>query len=316
MGNRGLNRLSRVVCGLVIAPVLVVAVQVASHDDVHAATGCTSGSVSTSSVIGRTFTGPPYEVYDYALASDTTLHRFTRVLFTASGSQEARCTWVAPAGIRKASLLVVGGGGAGGTKFGGGGGGGGVAMKKLVPFPAGNSYDVIVGVGGSAAATPCDSTACNGANGTSSSVSLSGATVLNASGGGGGGGDKSAGLTVSCSGFAACGGGGGGAGPSYGSSQRIAGGSGAGSTWTGLAIPNGSYAGGAGYFSGFSVISGGGGGAAPNGPLVNGSASMGASGAVSPMAPDSNWQGRYAFGAGGGGVTARSEEHTSELQSH
>ncbi|NBU37303.1 MAG: hypothetical protein EBS32_03560, partial [Actinobacteria bacterium] len=112
-------------------------------------------------MVGRNFTSA-YENYDYAVGNDTQPHRLTQVLFTSGPGQTGRCTWVAPAGIRKATLVVVGGGGAGGSYAGGGGAGGGVAIKRLVPFVAGNSYDITVGAGGLTATTPCSGSACNG----------------------------------------------------------------------------------------------------------------------------------------------------------
>jgi hypothetical protein len=59
-------------------------------------------------------------------------------------------TWVAPAGVTRVSVLAVGGGGAGGSsiKGGGGGGAGGLGYNNNITVTPGNSYTVVVGVGG------------------------------------------------------------------------------------------------------------------------------------------------------------------------
>ena len=105
---------ARLGIAVAVSSVAVVGVQFVGERHADASTVCTSGSVATSTVLARNYSGPPREVYDSALASDTAYHRYTRVLFAASGNTEAQCTWVAPVGMRKAQLLVVGGGGAGG----------------------------------------------------------------------------------------------------------------------------------------------------------------------------------------------------------
>jgi hypothetical protein len=72
-------------------------------------------------------------------------------VFDASGS------FVAPAGVTRVTVEAWGGGGGGGYNpdanphggtAGGGGGGGGYSKRVLVPVTPGQSYDVVVGVGG------------------------------------------------------------------------------------------------------------------------------------------------------------------------
>ena len=63
-------------------------------------------------------------------------------------------TWIAPAGVYSITVTAIGGGGggsvAGGAKANTGGGGGGLAWATNVPVVPGQSYTVVVGLGGTA----------------------------------------------------------------------------------------------------------------------------------------------------------------------
>lgn len=90
-------------------------------------------------------------------------------------------SWVAPEGVTSVSAVLIGGGGGGGgsTAYGGfpggGGGGGALAWKNNIAVTPGNSYSVVVGIGGA------------GSNGTGANGGSS--TFLGVSAGGGNGGD-------------------------------------------------------------------------------------------------------------------------------
>ncbi len=87
-------------------------------------------------------------------------------------------------------ILVIGGGGSGGAQVGGGGGAGGVVYQRGVPLNPG-TYTIAVGAGGTAA--PQGPPYVAGNDGSPSSISLSGSTLIvngityRGNGGGGGG---------------------------------------------------------------------------------------------------------------------------------
>jgi hypothetical protein len=99
--------------------------------------------------------------------------------FTSSG------TWVAPAGVYSAEVMVVGaGGGAGGVycnlvtyAVGSGGGGGGSVKKATIPITPGSTYTITVGAKGTGG------TNAAGTNGGYSEIVLSGTTLIRSYGG-------------------------------------------------------------------------------------------------------------------------------------
>ncbi|MFI0462133.1 MAG: glycine-rich domain-containing protein, partial [Ilumatobacteraceae bacterium] len=162
-----------------------VMVAVGTPHAVSASTGCTSGSVSTTTEIGRNYLGESDEVVGAPrVSSDRKLHRYTKVTFTSNGVSDASCTWVAPAGVTTGQVLAVGGGGAGGTYFGGGGGGGAMYFNKLPVITPGQSYAITVGMGGASVPISCIPH-CNGGNGHASQIE----NIGWAGGGSGGGGN-------------------------------------------------------------------------------------------------------------------------------
>ena len=69
---------------LVLSSLVMVAVE--SPQPVSASTGCTSGSVSTTTEIGRNYLGESDEfVSAPRVSSDRKLHRYTKVTFTSNG---------------------------------------------------------------------------------------------------------------------------------------------------------------------------------------------------------------------------------------
>ena len=217
MTFRALSRSGRSI-GLAVALVVssLVLVAVESPQAVSASTGCTSGSVSTTTEIGRNYLGETDEfVSAPRVSSDRKLHRYTKVTFTSDGTNDASCTWVAPAGVTTGQVLAVGGGGAGGTYFGGGGGGGAMYFNKLPVITPGQSYAITVGIGGASVPISCLPN-CNGGNGRASQI----ANIGWAGGGSGGGGNTNESLgsfectsTDENNNSVACGAGGGAAAP-------------------------------------------------------------------------------------------------------
>ena len=94
-------------------------------------------------------------------------------------------TWVAPAGVLSAEVMVVGaGGGAGGVysnnannSVGSGGAGGGSVKKQTIPVTPGSSYTITVGAKGTGG------TNAAGTNGGYSEIVLSGTTLIRSYGG-------------------------------------------------------------------------------------------------------------------------------------
>jgi hypothetical protein len=187
--------------------------------------------------------------------------------FTSSG------TWVCPPGITSITVQAWGGGGAGGgasttNKLCGGGGGGGAYASSTVAVTPGNSYNIVVGSGGTASTG-------NGGNGGNSTFNAT--TVVAAGGTGGtagGNGPGGAGGTVAAST----------------GTTRYAGGAGV----TGV---NNSYGGGGGAGAGTGAngaagaTSNGGTGVAPGGSGGAGASTSGAAGTAGST-----------YGGGGGGA--------------
>ena len=271
----------------------------------NATTGCTSGSVSTTSFSGQLFAQNWEDNYfNLLLQPDSLPHNFTRVTFSSDGQNRAQCTWVAPMGTKGGKLLVVGGGGGGGNILGGGGGGGGVYSSRLTTFVGGTTYDISVGVGGISPPSNC-ANSCNGGNGEPSSLSRGGKTIASASGGGGGGGKAAPAISVDCTGHDACGAGGGGSAPNVGSDIGTSVASGGGS-WassnSGLAFPgNGGQGAPGSRVTACEYAAGGGGGAMSNAAPAVGDQRIRAMGASGRPLPIDKGAERYLYGAGGGG---------------
>jgi hypothetical protein len=300
-------------------------------------TSCTSGTVTTETKVGYnwlsgrdTIDGAVW-LGDRFRFEDTRPHRYTRVSFYSNGTSDATCTWVAPSTVTRAIVLTVGGGGGGGTYNGGGGGGGGVYYTPEMAITGGQTYNITVGLGGTAQPASCTN-ACNGNNGNTSEIFLNNTLVARAQGGGGGGGNGNAGNSISCTtelSRTACGSGGGGAGGDMNGNDINSGGS-ANTSNTGSSFPqmttvprNGGN-GATGYVTttagGFStMLSGGGGGAAvtpssgaQSGARVPCSESMtcrhGGSGHL-PSVVGTLAGEIFQYGAGGGGVYRQTLEN-------
>ena len=212
----------------------------------------------------------------------------TRLLgqtFTSTG------TWVCPVGVTSITVECWGGGGAGGGSVtvlapnaGAGGGGGGYTKRTSVSVTPGNTYNVIVGQGGSGNVA----FTVNGNNGGNSYFGTSTALAYGGNGGGGNGGSIGTGGIGStwnggdgalAKNSTTSGGGGGGAG--YGSvggnANQITPGSGG--------IGNSSGTGGAGFSSNANgnsgnIIAGGGSGAGQSGIIQSWTGGSGANGEV------------------------------------
>jgi uncharacterized repeat protein (TIGR02543 family) len=104
------------------------------------------------------------------------------------------CSWVAPANVSNASILVVAGGGGGGSRHSGGGGGGGVMYATNYSLTPGSSYALSVGNGGTGYVGGTSSGSGNsgqnsffGGSTGSTSIVATGGGGSNANGGSGGG---------------------------------------------------------------------------------------------------------------------------------
>ena len=207
-------------------------------------------------------------------------------------------SWVAPAGVRTASILIVGGGGGGGN-FGGGGGGGGQARILTTNIAPTNTYPLSIGGGGP-----------NSQNGTASY--FNGNAALGGSPGGAGsstghGGTHSGG-TGGASGTGRTGGSGAG---STGTTMTLGGGGGGGSVGNGSngSTTTGGRGGGGLAFTYYGIntiyVAGGGGGGGTVGSDPTAYLSPGYFGAGVGGGMDT--QGKtapgYAGGGGGGGVS-------------
>ena len=288
-----------------------ISVDTAVSSPALAVSGCSTGTMTTT----REVVGYEFFSYEKSWQGDPSLlnvqRRYTKVVFSASGTTDATCTFVVPTGVTRTHLLVVGGGGAGGTKRGGGGGGGGVYYTKSQALTPGSTLDITVGGGGAAAPVSCTTTSCAGGQGKTSIVSVDGTDIGSASGGGGGGGAEQSAPTVTGVTRMATGGGGGAAAAAIGSSVVLVGASGLSASTTndpyhyydgypgGL---SGGYggAGGNSYASGGITQSGGGGGAKWSQAYSGGYAYGYTGGAYGPHITVTGGTTRY--GAGGGGV--------------
>ena len=157
----------------------------------------------------------------------TTIGMTSNYVFVATGQQlfTSSGTFTAPEGCTSVCVVCVGGGGAGQlyTSYSNGGAGGGLGWKNNIPVVPGQTYSVVVGVGGAEKTSSSTTQAPSGTD--SYFISLS--TV---SGKGGQGGKYSSSTSVQTLGgtFTGDGGGNGGAGGYRRSSSYAYGGGGAG----------------------------------------------------------------------------------------
>ena len=205
-------------------------------------------------------------------------------------------SWLAPAGVRTANILIVGGGGGGGN-FGGGGGGGGQARILVTNIAPGNSYPISVGGGGAngtnGTASYFNGNAASGGNpGNSGTSTGHGGTHTGGSGGqsgtsqSGGSGGATTGTTMTLGG----GGGGGTIGAGSNGSTTTGGRGGAGLAFTYYGINTIYIAGG-----------GGGGGTVGSDPANPGYLSPGYFGAGTGGGMDTVGRTAPGYGGGGGG---------------
>lgn len=205
----------------------------------------------------------------------------------ASFTQEVVGTRTAtPSADLTVEVLLVGGGGGGAT----GGGGGGEVVRQILPLTGGRTYDIDVGVGGSAGV------GSDGSPGTASSLTraIDSVVVLTAAGGAGGA-EAGAGGASTFSGGAVgerdAGGGGGGAGSS--GSDAVGGTGGAGGS--GREIVD--------FISPSVVYGGGGGGGSYTGSGGNGGNGGGGAGGTYGVGEVNGQAGDAATGGGGGGAS-------------
>lgn len=189
-----------------------------------------------------------------------------------------------------ASYLVIAGAGGGGLSHGGGGGAGGVLNGSNSEFTGATTYTVVVGAGGAGAAS-----SGRGTNGSNSSITATGFSLLAIGGGAGGGGAVSATWDGNAGGSG--GGGGGAQPPPYNTS-----------TGSGGAATSGQGNGGGGGArmesrDGGSSTGGGGGGYGTGGVGSDSPAGMGGNGI------QSNITGTLTSYAGGGGGSGHYKAH-------
>jgi hypothetical protein len=205
----------------------------------------------------------------------------------------------------RCDILIIGGGGAGGNVVGGGGGAGGVVYQKGVLFTA-NTYNITVGIGGTAPVLPGLNTNAPGSfyvqgnDGNSSLISLGG-SILQINGitfegkGGGGGGCATTDQTKETGRNGGCGGGGS---VSGGATSRPGGSSTQGNTYfnntTNVAGGYAGFAGASGSFTG-----GGGGGLGVSNPIPH--QANGAIGLQINITGSLQW---YAAGGAGGTISS------------
>jgi hypothetical protein len=232
-------------------------------------------------------------------------------------------SWTAPTGVTSVCVVAVGGGGGGGStggSGGGGGGGGGLGWKNNITVVPGQSYTVVVGIGGIRDSTThggnsyfINTSTVAGLGGLSSTTDIGGtggsfvgdgggnggtpnaSGISDSTGGGGAGGysGNGGGSDINTNGTAGSGGGGGG-GAAGGSSDAASGGGGVGLLGQGTSGAGGIYTGqdaGAGGGGGSGGFDGGAGTSLPNnsgglygggggGAELDGEAGNGAGGAV------------------------------------
>jgi hypothetical protein len=104
-----------------------------------------STSGSTGTIASQTLSTPTLITGSGTLSAPSTTGSVT---FTSAGTY----SWICPSGVTSVSVLCIGGGGGGYTpapnNYGGGGGGGGLGYKNNYSVTPGNSYTVVVGLGG------------------------------------------------------------------------------------------------------------------------------------------------------------------------
>ena len=161
-----------------------------ANDQTYSTDITINGAVGLTSLNGNINLGGNVNAVGSALISflGNGVYKFNSDTYTASSaldlltgisynSSSRAYSWIAASG--SAEVLIVGGGGGGGSDMGGGGGGGGVISSNAVALTRLNSYDIVVGQGGSGA--PAGQGRVAGSNGTNSSFA-----GLVAIGGGGG----------------------------------------------------------------------------------------------------------------------------------
>jgi hypothetical protein len=161
-----------------------------ANDQTYSTDITINGAVGLTSLNGNINLGGNVNAVGSALISflGDGVYKFNSDTYTASSaldlltgisynSSTRAYSWIAASG--SAEALIVGGGGGGGSDMGGGGGGGGVISSNAVALTRLNSYDIVVGQGGSGA--PAGQGRVAGSNGTNSSFA-----GLVAIGGGGG----------------------------------------------------------------------------------------------------------------------------------
>ena len=212
----------------------------------------------------------------------------SQVAYTTAGTY----SWTCPTGVTSVCVVAVGGGGGGGyTWSSGGGGGGGLGWKNNITVIPGNTYTVVVGVGGTVLAN-----AYNAGTEGGNSYFISLATVA---GYGSGRGGTLGVTTVSPAyggGYSGDGGGSGGHGAIGGSWTHAGGGAGGyagngGSLYSGAFQGTGGAGAGGGYYSSTYGVSAGGG---------TGLLGQGTSG-TQRFDPTNGWASTYGGGAGGSG---------------
>jgi hypothetical protein len=229
--------------------------------------------------VQQTFTLPVYKVGSVGQAS-----------WTSAGTY----TWVCPTNVSSISIVAIGGGGSGGGT--GGGGGGGLGWKNNLPVTPGQSYTVVVGVGGTGASSGGNSyfqslQTVAGYGGQGGGTTRAGGAFTGDGGGNGGNGGAGAGAGGGGAGGYAGNGGYGGAGNYVNNTVTQSGGNGSGGSAGGGGGAYNTYGNGNGQNAG-----GGGGGTGING--------QGANGAGAVMVYDSQWGGVGYGGTGGSGGTA------------
>ena len=104
-------------------------------------TGLTTGTTYTFKAIATNAFGPSYPS---AASNSVTPVAAGQDAFTTAGT----FSWVAPTGVTSVAVVVVGGGGGSTNGIGPAAGGGELRYKNNISVTPGNSYTVVVGVGG------------------------------------------------------------------------------------------------------------------------------------------------------------------------
>lgn len=112
--------------------------------------GLLSGTVTVGSSTTYNFTINAIDAELQDSPRTFTLDVISNVVGQVAYTTPGTYSWTAPAGVTSVSVLAVGGGGSGGSQVfpKTGGGGGGLGWKNAIPVVPGQSYTVVVGVGG------------------------------------------------------------------------------------------------------------------------------------------------------------------------